>query len=281
MKIAIIGASGFIGKHLAAAIIARGDTVVAASIRGDVRAAAQAVQGCDVVVNLAGESVAQRWTPEVKKRIADSRIVAARGLINALGELESKPRRYISASAIGYYGTSLDVTFTEASPVGQDFLAGVCLEWETEAYKATQAGMAVALLRTGLVLGTDGGALPQLLTPFRLGLGGIVGSGQQWYSWIHIDDIVGLYLMAIDGADGIFNATAPHPVRNRDFTAALAHALHRPAIIPAPAFAMHLLFGDGATVVLDGQRVLPARAQQAGYRFRYETIEAAFTALVG
>ena len=281
MKIAIIGASGFIGKHLAAAIIARGDTVVAASIRGDVRAAAQAVQGCDVVVNLAGESVAQRWTPEVKKRIAESRISAARGLINALGELESKPRRYISASAIGYYGTSLDVTFTEASPVGQDFLAGVCLEWETEAYKATQAGMAVALLRTGLVLGTDGGALPQLLTPFRLGLGGIVGSGQQWYSWIHIDDIVGLYLMAIDGADGIFNATAPHPVRNRDFTAALAHALHRPAIIPAPAFAMHLLFGDGATVVLDGQRVLPARAQQAGYRFRYETIEAAFTALVG
>ncbi len=281
MNVAIIGASGFIGQHLAAAVTARGDTVIAASLRGDVRTAAQAVQGCDVVVNLAGESVAQRWTPDAKKRIADSRIVAARGLITAMGELEHKPRRYISASAIGYYGTSLDATFTEASPVGKDFLAGVCLEWETEAYKATQAGMAVALLRTGLVLGTDGGALPQLLTPFRLGLGGVVGSGQQWYSWIHIDDIVGLYLMAIDGADGIFNATAPHPVRNRDFTTALAHALHRPAIIPVPAFAMHLLFGDVATVVLDGQRVLPARAQQAGYRFRHETIDTAFTALVG
>ncbi len=280
MKIGIIGASGFIGKHLAAAVTARGDTVVRASIRGDLRTAAQAVQGCDVVVNLAGESVAQRWTPDVKQRIADSRITAARGLIAALSEFERKPRRYISASAVGYYGPSVDATFTEASPVGKDFLAGVCLEWETEAYKATQAGMAVALLRTGLVLGTDGGALPQLLTPFRLGLGGIVGSGQQWTSWIHIDDIVGLYLLAIDGADGIFNATAPNPVRNRDFTTALAHALHRPAIIPVPALAMHLLFGEGATIVLDGQRVLPARAQQIGYRFRHETIDSALTALV-
>ncbi|MHB8462393.1 MAG: TIGR01777 family oxidoreductase [Vulcanimicrobiaceae bacterium] len=281
MKVSIVGASGFIGKHLAAALAARGDTVVTASIRGDVRAAAEHLQGCEVVVNLAGESVAQRWTPDVKKRISDSRVVATRSLVSALAGFQSAPRRYISASAVGYYGTSLDATFTEASPVGQDFLAGVCLEWETEAYKATQAGMAVALMRTGLVLGTDGGALPQLLAPFRLGLGGVVGSGQQWYSWIHIDDMIGLYLMAIDGADGVFNATAPHPVRNRAFTEALAHALHRPAILPVPAFAMHLLFGDGATVVLDGQRVLPVRAQQAGYRFRHETIDTAFTALLG
>ena len=281
MKIIVYGGSGFIGQQLIAALQARGDEVSTSSLRGDIRAAAMAADGHDVIVNLAGESVAQRWSPKVKERIATSRTLAPRALIGALLPLAQKPRRYVSASAIGYYGTSLDATFTELSPAGDDFLGTVCSQWEAEAHQATQAGLAVSIVRTGLVLGRTGGALPKLLLPFKLGVGGIVGTGQQWYSWIHIDDIVGIYLLAIDGADGIFNATAPQPVRNCDFTTALATAVHRPAYMAVPSFALHAILGQGATVILDGQRALPERTVQVGYHFAFETIQSALEALLG
>jgi hypothetical protein len=278
VDVTLIGASGFIGKHLKAALEARGDRVRTASLR-DPDAAATACAGADAVVNLAGESVAQRWTPAVKERIRSSRVDAPRALLQRLAALEAKPKAYVSASAIGYYGTSLEATFDESSPPGNDFLATVCAQWEAEARRAAEFGARVALVRTGLVLGTDGGALPKLIPLFKLGAGGIVASGRQWYSWIHIDDVVGIYLAAIDGIDGALDATAPNPVRNAEFTAALARALHRPAFLPAPAFALQLVFGEGATVVADGQRVLPTRTLERGYAFRYPTLDGALTAL--
>ena len=280
MKITLIGASGFIGQPLVAALRARGDAVTTVSLR-DPHAAAQSCDGADVVVNLAGEPVAQRWTPEVKAKIRASRVQSAQALIEAFGTLAIKPKAYVSASAVGYYGTSEGATFDESSPPGSDFLAQTCVAWEAAADGAAAHGMRVAKVRTGLVLGTDGGALAKLLPIFRLGGGGIVASGRQWYSWIHLDDEVGIYLQAIDGAEGALNGTAPNPVRNSEFTRALGSALHRPTFLPAPAFAVELLLGEAASVVTQGQRVLPRRTLETGYRFKYETIESALRALVG
>jgi uncharacterized protein (TIGR01777 family) len=278
VKVTILGASGFVGKHLSAALRARGDAVTTASLRDPVAAAA-ACAGADAVVNLAGETVAQRWTPAVKERIRASRVDAPRALLQELAKQSNPPKAYVSASAIGYYGTSRDATFDEASPAGNDFLAGVCVAWEAEAQRAAELGARVAFVRTGLVLGTDGGALAKLLPAFKLGAGGIVASGRQWYSWIHVADLVGIYLAAIDGLDGALDGTAPNPVRNADFTSSLARALHRPAFFPVPAFAIGLILGDAAVVVTEGQRVLPTRTQQLGYTFRFETIDAALSDL--
>lgn len=279
MKITLIGASGFIGRHLAAALRGRGDIVALASLR-DPAAAAHACEGSDVVVNLAGEPVAQRWSPAVKAKIRASRVAAPRALIDALAKFATPPQAYVSASAVGYYGTSESATFDESSGPGSDFLAEVCVAWEAEADRAVAAGMRVAKIRTGLVLGTDGGALAKLLPIFKLGGGGPVASGRQWYSWIHVDDQVGIYLHAIDGADGVLAATAPVPVRNAEFTRALAAALHRPAIVPIPAFGMSLVLGEGALVVTQGQRVVPTRTLASGYAFRFPTLDGALAALV-
>jgi uncharacterized protein (TIGR01777 family) len=280
MRVTILGASGFIGRHLSAALKARGDEVVESSLR-DPAAAAAASAGSAVVVNLAGAAVAERWTPARKRAIEESRTALPHAYLDALGRLPNRPGAYISSSAIGYYGTSRTATFTEASPAGADFLARVCAGWEAEAERAATLGMRVALVRTGLVLGLDGGALGKLLPLFRAGIGGVVASGAQWYSWIHIDDQIGIYLHAIDGADGALNATAPNPVTNRDFTAALAAAVHRPAIFPVPAFAAALLLGEGALVITEGQRVLPERTQASGYRFRHPELGAALRSLIG
>jgi len=279
MKITLVGASGFIGRHLSASLRARGYDVRLASLR-DVRAAAQASAGADVVVNLAGEPVAQRWTSAVKAKLRSSRVDAPRALIEALGTLTSPPKAYVSASAIGYYGTSETATFDEASAPGDDFLAELCVAWEAEADRAAQSGMRVAKIRTGLVLGADGGALAKLLPVFKLGGGGPIASGRQWMSWIHIADQVGIYVHAIDGLDGVLDATAPAPVRNAAFTAHLAAALHRPAFVPVPAFAMSLLFGEGADVVTRGQRVLPTRTLATGYVFRYPTLDGALESII-
>lgn len=278
MNVTVIGASGFIGRPLAAALRARGDTVTTASLR-DPNAAARACDGANVVVNLAGEPVSQRWTADAKVKIRASRVVATRALLDAFGTLAVKPQAYVAASAIGYYGTSETATFVETSPPGDGFLAEVCVAWEAAADRAAAYGMRVAKVRTGLVLGLDGGALAALLPIFRLGGGGVVASGEQWYSWIHLDDEVGLFLHAIDGADGVLDATAPHPVRNRDFTHALGAALHRPTVLPTPAFAVKLLLGEAASIVTQGQRVLPERSLATGYRFKYETLDAAMRAL--
>ena len=278
MKITILGASGFVGRHLVTALRARGDNVTTASLR-DAKVAAAACDSADVVVNLAGEPVAQRWSASVKEKIRTSRVDAVRALMTELASVANKPAAYISASAIGYYGTSLTATFDETSAPGSGFLADVCVAWEAEADRAAALGMRVAKIRTGLVLGSDGGALAKLLPIFKLGGGGIVASGQQWYSWIHIDDQVGIYLHAIDGADGVLDATAPTPVRNAEFTSALAKALHRPAFLPVPGFAMDLIFGEGAVVVVDGQCVLPTRTIATGYTFTYPTIDGACAAI--
>jgi uncharacterized protein len=279
MRVTVIGASGFIGRHLSVALRARGNEVVEASLR-NVDAAAQACEGSDAIVQLAGAPVITRWTAPAKDGIRRSRVDATRALVDGLSQLRSRPTVYVSASAIGYYGASETATFTESSPPGDDFLAEVCVDWEREAARAGELGMRVARIRTGIVLGRDGGALARLLPLFKAGLGGIVGNSRQWSSWIHIDDVVGIYLLAIDRADGALNATAPEPVRNVDLTWALASALHRPAFIPVPAFALHLIFGEGASILTTGQRVLPERTMSLGYTFAYPQIADALASVV-
>ncbi|MFN2527690.1 MAG: TIGR01777 family oxidoreductase [Candidatus Baltobacteraceae bacterium] len=279
MRVGILGARGFIGTHLTRALEERGDTVVSASLR-DPKAAASQVESCDAIVNLAGEQVAQRWTAEAKKKIEASRTVQVAEFLNALSGGAHVPKRYISASAVGYYGTSETVTFTEESPPGTDFLAKVCMGWEREAQRAQDLGMGVARIRTGLALGTDGGALEKIVPPFRMGAGGRLAGGKQWHSWIHIDDVAGIYLMAIDGVDGALNATAPNPVRNSDFTKALGKAVHRPTFLPVPGAAIAAILGEGAYVLTEGQRVLPERTMMAGYRFKYTEVQEALANLV-
>jgi uncharacterized protein (TIGR01777 family) len=274
MKITIIGASGFIGKPLTLALRARGDVVTTASLR-DPAAAASACAGADVVVNLAGEPVAQRWSPEVKAKIRSSRVDAPAALLGELQKAQTRFGAYVSASAIGYYGTSETATFVESSAPGSDFLSDVCVAWEAGADAFASVCDRVAKVRTGLVLGRDGGALAKLLPLFQLGAGGIVASGKQWYSWISLADQIGIYLHAIDGASGVLNATAPKPVTNADFTKILAAAVHRPAVFPVPSFALALILGEGALVVTDGQRVIPEHTIASGYRFQFEALDVA------
>lgn len=272
MRVGLAGGSGFIGRHLGAALVARGDGVVTVSLRTPSEAAA-AIASCDAVVNLAGESIFQRWSNPAKQRIESSRVDGTRALIDALARQAQRPSIYISASAIGIYPPSETATYTEASPHGHDFLADVCAAWEAQAQRATQLGMRVAIVRTGVALGTDGGALASMLPPFRLGLGGEIGSGRQWISWVHIEDVVGIYCLALDGGSGTFNAAAPHPVTNAELTRALASVLHRPAFFRVPSFALHAVLGEGASILLSGQRVLPQRALESGYRFRFTELD--------
>jgi len=276
MRVTVVGASGFIGRHVSAALRARGDEVVEASLR-NADAAGQACEGSDALVQLAGAPVTTRWTAAAKDEIRRSRVDATRALVDALAQLRTRPKVYVSASAVGYYGASETATFTESGPPGDDFLAEVCVGWEREASRAGELGMRVACIRTGIVLGPDGGALARLLPIFKLGLGGVIGSGRQWNSWIHIDDVVGIYLLAIDRAEGPLNATAPEPVRNVDFTRALASALHRPAFLPVPAFALASIFGEGASFLTTGQRVLPERTLSLGYKFHYPQLAGALS----
>lgn len=279
MKVCVLGGSGFIGTHLVAALRERGDDVAVASLR-DPQEAAQRAASCEAIVNLAGEPIAQRWNVFVKQRIMQSRVEAPRLFLEAFAGREGRTRTYVSASAIGYYGTSETAMFVEESPPGNDFLARVCVGWEREAARARDLGMRIAVVRTGVALGADGGALAKILPPFRVGLGGIVGSGRQWLSWIHIDDLVGIYLRAIDGAEGPLNATAPNPVTNAELTRALGAALRRPTVLPAPTIALRMMLGEGAQILLTGQRVLPERTQELGYRFRFERLEAALANLL-
>ncbi|MGA7356646.1 MAG: TIGR01777 family oxidoreductase [Candidatus Cybelea sp.] len=279
MKVLLLGGSGFVGTHLRKALAARGDEVMTASLR-DPRAVASIAATCDAVVNLAGEPIAQRWNESVKQRIEASRVDAPRQLLDALAQSDRRTAVYVSASAIGYYGTSETETFVEESPPGDDFLARVCVAWEREASRAHALGMRVALIRTGVALGTDGGALQKMLPPFRLGIGGIIGSGRQWFSWVHVDDLMGVYLMALDGAGGPLNASAPNPVTNAEFTKALGAALHRPVALPVPTIALRAMLGEGASMLLEGQRVLPRRTQELGYRFRFAALTDALANLL-
>jgi hypothetical protein len=280
VKILLLGGSGFIGRHLTTALQKRGDDVVQLSLR-DPAGAALVAATCDAVVNLAGEPIAQRWNDVVKNRIVYSRTELPRRFLSALSVLERKTSIYVSSSGIGYYGISETAAIVEMSPPGTDFLAEVCVRWEEQAFKARDLGMRTSVIRTGLALGSDGGALAKLLPPFRLGLGGRTGSGRQWYSWIHIDDLVGIFLAAIDAGDGAYNATAPQPETNAVFTATLAKVVHRPAIFPTPPFALRLMLGEGAYAVLTGQRVLPKRTIEGlKYNFAYESLESALNNLL-
>ncbi|GAC1616462.1 MAG: TIGR01777 family oxidoreductase [Candidatus Elarobacter sp.] len=279
MRVTILGASGFIGRRLGAALRARGDAVVETSLRDPARAA-EASATSDAVVNLAGAPVAVRWTEASKRAITTSRVDLPRAYLDALARLAGRPKAYVSASAIGYYGTSRTATFVESSPSGEGFLARVCVAWEAEAERAAALGMRVAKIRTGLVLGPEGGVLGKLLPIFRLGLGGVVASGRQWNSWIHVDDQIGILLHALDGAEGILNATAPEPVTNRDFTHALGRAVGRPTLFPIPPFAATALLGEGAMVITEGQRVLPERTLATGYAFRHPELDETLESLL-
>lgn len=279
MKVALLGATGFVGGHLAKALAARGDDVRPLSLH-DPEGAAGGAADCDAVVNLAGASVAQKWDDEAKRAILESRTVLPQRFLDALAARPTRPAAYISASAVGYYGYSETATFVESDGPGTDFLADVCVRWEATARGASALGMRVACLRTGIALGRDGGALAKIIPPFKSGAGGRIGSGKQWFSWIHIEDLVGIYLLALDGADGALNATAPNPVTNAAFTKALGDALHRPTFLPVPTFALRAMLGEGADALINGQRVVPARPLELGYAFRYPTIEAALAEAV-
>ena len=295
MRVFITGGTGLVGSRLVRTLLERNESPVVLSrnrssaaakfgadvevVEGDPSVSGDwqsAVSACDAVVNLAGENIfARRWNDAFKARIQDSRVLATRNVVTAIARAEHRPSVLVNASAIGYYGPHDDEELAESAPVGNDFLATACVAWEAAAREIGSTGVRTLILRIGVVLSTEGGALVQMLTPFKLGVCGPAGSGRQWMAWIHIDDVVGLILFAIDDArvSGILNATAPEPVTNKVFSKALGRALHRPAFFPVPGFALRMRFGQVAEVVLAGQRVIPKRAQELGYAFRFAKID--------
>jgi uncharacterized protein (TIGR01777 family) len=239
----------------------------------------EAFEGIDVVYHLAGESVAgARWTAAQKARIRDSRVVGTRHIVQGIAQASVKPATLVSASAVGYYGSRGDEELTESAPPADDFLARVCVEWEREALAAADLGVRVVTPRTGIVLGSgSGGALAKMLTPFKLGAGGPLGNGRQWMPWVHVADLARLYVHAADQDEirGAMNAVAPQPVRNSEFTKALARQLHRPAFMPAPYLGLRLVFGEFAQVLFASQRVIPKVAIDTGFAFQYPDITSA------
>ena len=300
-NVLVTGGTGFIGSRVCTALHEQGDTVDVLS-RNPARAetklkAVRAVYRWDPeteklppeatsdvgsVVHLAGETIAGRWNSEKKRRIRDSRILSTRNLVESFTGVDTKPDVLVCASAIGYYGASGDDRFTEVSPAGTDFLAEVCQEWEAEAQKASDLGIRVVFVRIGLVLGLDGGLLTQVLPPFKMGVGGILGSGQQWMSWIHVDDVVGIVLHALANSEirGPLNATAPTPVRNTEFTKTLGAVLRRPTLLPVPTFGLKLMMGEFADFVVLSQNVVPEKTEVSGYAFRHRTLEPALRDLL-
>ena len=288
----ITGATGLIGRQLLSSIE---DPVIlsrrpdeARRLLGPVEALlwepeagpapSEALRGVEVVFNLAGEPVSEgRWTSEKKRRIRDSRVVGTRNLVAGLAALKSRPRVLVSASAVGYYGDRGDEELDERSAAGHGFLAEVCTEWEREAMAASQLGIRVVCVRIGIVLAHNGGALARILIPFRMGMGGRLGSGRQWMPWIHIKDVAGILLHASrnNEINGPMNAVAPRPVTNVDFTRALAHALHRPALLPVPRTALRLAFGELSEILIASQRVFPRVAERTGYAFEYSDLDGA------
>jgi uncharacterized protein (TIGR01777 family) len=297
VKITISGASGLIGRRLLKSLTAEGHSLHVLSrhsgtnLPGGVKLSAwdptrseppaDSLRDADAVIHLAGEPVAQRWTDDVKRKIRESRVAGTSNLVQALAKLNQRPPTLICASAIGYYGSRGDETLTETSPPGSDFVADVTRAWEKAAEEAEALGIRVVRVRIGLVLDPRGGALARLLPPFKLGVGGRIGDGRQWVSWIHIEDLTGIFHLALAAPiQGAINGVAPNPVTNADFTRALAGAVKRPAIFPVPGFGLKLLFGEMAEVLLGSQRVLPKVAEAAGYRFRFPQVGAALADLL-
>jgi uncharacterized protein len=298
-RILLSGASGPIGKALSDSFrseLERGDVELVRLVRGRAKDAAQiswdpltplppaAVSGFDAVIHLAGESVVGRWTAEKKRAILESRALGTRNLASALAQTKTKPRVFVSASAVGFYGNRGDEILREESSAGQGFLSEVCREWEAASRVAADAAIRTVNVRIGLVLSNRGGALPKMLKPFKLGLGGRIGTGRQWLSWIHVDDIVGGIRHAINTPElsGPVNLVAPNPVRNAEFTMVLASVLARPAIFPVPAFALRIVFGKMAAdeLFLSSQRVEPQKLQTSAYTFHYRDLRTALDNLV-
>jgi len=293
MRVTVTGATGRIGSRLVEALKARGDEVTVlsrdpdrASDRLGVEAVAwdpesegaplAALAGRDGIVHLAGEDVGQRWSAAVKERILASREHGTRNIVHAIFDAKPRPPAFVCASAAGFYGARGDEPVDETQPPGRDWLAGVCVRWESQADSA-KLGTRVVKVRTGIVLDAGGGALARMLPPFKAGIGGPIGGGKQYMPWIHRDDLVGLYLAALDAPSfaGPINASAPTPVTNREFSRALGQALHRPAVAPIPGFTIKLMYGEMAQIVLDGVRMVPGRAAELGYEFAHPELDEA------
>jgi uncharacterized protein (TIGR01777 family) len=300
MKVAITGATGFVGSLLVQQLHGKGHKIVVLTRNTtfaqkvfpseafpNVEIVAytpntsgswqSVIASCDGVVNLAGEPIGEgRWTPERKQEILNSRKLGTQKIVEAIANANPKPTVLINASAIGYYGTSETANFDETSQSGNDFLAQVCQAWEAEATKVKDAGVRLVILRFGIVLG-NGGALGKMIPPFKLFAGGPIGSGRQWFSWIHVDDLVNLIMQALTKSEieGVYNATAPNPVRMADLSQTLGQVMNRPSWLPVPAFAIEALLGDGAIVVLEGQQVLPKRTVETGFEYKYPNLQSA------
>jgi uncharacterized protein (TIGR01777 family) len=305
MRVAVTGATGLIGGAVVAALTERGDEVTALSrdaerARGALPAGADAaawadpkaepapaaaLRGRDAVVHLLGEQIAQRWSDDAKREIRDSRILSTRNLVAALAELPEaeRPKVLVSGSGAGWYGHRGDEPLDETAPAGDDFLARLCADWEAEARRAEELGMRVVLNRNGVVLSQSGGALAKMLPFFKAGIGGPVAGGRQYMPWIHLDDVAGAILFELDtdAASGPVNLSAPEPATNRELSKALGRALRRPAVAPVPAAAVKLLYGQMAEIVTTGQRAVPVKLTELGYRFRQPDLEAALRDATG
>ena len=301
MRVLITGVTGFIGRRLSEVLSEAGQEVWGLSRNPDTarqkvptlanvfawnpvaqQPPGSSLQGVEAVVHLAGEPVTGRWTKKKKQRIEDTRVIGTRNLIKAL-EAIGRPPVLVSSSAIGYYGKRGDNELSEEEKPGRDFLAKVCQAWEAEAQKAGGLGMRVVILRTGIVLAPAGGALRSMLLPAKMGLGGPLGSGKQWWSWIHRDDLVSMIRTAIENPDldGSYNATAPQPMRQKEFAKVLGKVLGRPAFMPMPALALEIILGGFSYELLSSKRVVPRRFQQAGFQFAYPELEGALRQALG
>jgi uncharacterized protein (TIGR01777 family) len=301
-RVIVTGGTGFIGTPLCQTLADKGYEVVVLSrspekvpqvlnrrsIQGvawngkDATGWGHLADGALAIVNLAGENVGQRWSEDVKRKLRESRLNAGRAVVEAIQQATTKPQVLVQASAIGYYGPrSDDATLSEGAPPGNDFLAKLCQEWEASTAAVEQLGVRRAVARIGVVVGEGGGALERLLPFFKLGLGGPMGNGQQWWAWVHRQDVVNalIWLIETPQAHGVYNITAPTPLRNKEFSQELGRALHRPSLLPVPSFALDLILGEGSSFVLTGQRVVPTKLQQEGFTFRYPTAYEAFQAL--
>lgn len=296
-RIAIAGATGLIGSRLITLLNQKGYETVVITTNGKKaqkkfpavskvlewgKLTPESFEGCSAIVNLAGANVAgQKWTESYKKLLVSSRIDTTREIFNAVKDMRDKPSAFISSSAVGYYGNGGESELDEQGPKGSGFLSDLCQDWENEAKKFETLGMRAVSIRTGVVLDPREGALKKMLLPFKLGIGGPIGNGRQWFPWIHIDDITNIYLYTIENnLSGIYNGTAPEPVRMKEFAKTLGKVLHRPSLFPVPAFVLQMILGEAAEVVLEGQRAIPAAIQKAGYKFKFVKIEDCLKALL-
>ncbi len=301
MKVLITGGTGLIGRNLCKALLNRGDQVVVLSRnpegakgmppgvelrRWDGRTASgwgEIVEEADAIVNLAGENIASgRWTAGKKRRIRQSRLDTGKAVTEAIEAAAHKPRVLVQASAVGYYGPHGDEIVTEEDPPGEDFLARLAVEWERSTARVEALGVRRAIIRTGIVLAPEGGALPRMMLPFKFFAGGVLGDGRQWMPWIHISDEVGAILFLLDGdASGPFNLSAPEPVTNETFTRTIGHVMGRPTFMRVPSFVLKTLLGEMSGVLLEGQRAIPRRLLEEGYRFEFEHLTPALQDLIG